>query len=193
MSSNEDRPPTYSSSEQPDSDSDSESITSASAMTKLQEIIEQCRRDGYRVQNRSSSDGDVVEWCPICNTKQSNLFEHLENPPSQGKSALEHANVDAERAKTFIKAQNSRGMRGPVYLEPVVQDILDAGQDRSKITNIISNLLSNFGVGNVHHPAEAAGVYDMHVCFKKDWVKPADHLNDLLYETAGEDDNDDHC
>lgn len=120
--------------------------------------------------NRSVTGKDLSHWCPICNTKQSKLVDHIKKPPKTGKCGEAHKNVDVVRALNFLKAQNSRGMRGPFFIPSIVDQLLEANGDRRKMEHIIGNVLSNVGVGHAKTESDAMLVYDMSQCFQLDWV-----------------------
>ncbi|XP_052127957.1 uncharacterized protein LOC127750393 [Frankliniella occidentalis] len=132
--------------------------------------IKERRKAGFRVMNLSANGKDLSHWCPTCNTKQSKLVDHINKPPKTGKCGEAHKNMDVAKVLHFLKAQNSRGMRGPFYIPSIVDELLAANGDRKKMESIVGNVLSNVGVGHARTESDAILVYDMAQCFRIDWV-----------------------
>jgi len=97
------------------------------------------------VANRSATGREPLGLCPVCGRTFANLGGHVKS----------HANVDKERVMTYAKAEFTRGMRGPIFVPTVRQQILEAGSDPAKIDSVIKNLMTAVGIGSAESERSA--------------------------------------
>ncbi|KAK3930657.1 Putative thiosulfate sulfurtransferase [Frankliniella fusca] len=128
--------------------------------------VKLCESFGYRVANRSGKN--VLNWCQVCDTKQPDFDSHLKKPPV--KCQPQHEGVDPKRVKAYNDAQCTRGMRGPIYLQPHVAKIVSFESDHEKINAYLINLLGSVGVGVAESASAGMPVYTMKECFKYGWT-----------------------